>query len=107
MQMEAKMRDAGITLINVMTVAPAQQQALVALLRQNVDGVIRTLAGWRSSRLIAAADGASVVIVSDWQSPADVAAMRADPRMQAYFPKIRALAELQSIVGEVVMQAEP
>jgi quinol monooxygenase YgiN len=105
--MESEMSQAPVTLINIMTVAPAKQSALIDLLRDNIDAVIRGLAGWRSSRVIASADGASVVILSEWASEADVAAMRGDPWMQAYFPKIRALAEFQSIAGEVVLRAEP
>lgn len=93
------MSDEPVVLINLLKVEPANQDALVALLKQNTDTVITTLAGWKSTRLIAASDGASVVICSEWESAADVAAMRADPRMQAYFPKIAALASLDSVLG--------
>ena len=94
-------------LINVLKVEPAKQDALVALLQQNTDSVITTLAGWKSTRLIAAADGASVIIYSEWETPAAVAAMRNDPRMQAYFPQIAALASIDSIVGAVVSTTTP
>jgi len=79
------------------------QQTLVALLRENTETVIKTLTGWLSTELVASADGKSVVIYSRWETAGDVAAMRADPRMMAYFPKIAALASLNTIVGEVVM----
>lgn len=89
-------------LINVLKVEPANQEALIALLRQNTETVIRTLPGWRATRLIASGDRAGVVIYSEWDSPANVEAMRADPRMQAYFPKIAALASLDSTLGTAV-----
>lgn len=93
----------SVTLINVLTVEPQNQAKLIDLLRENTETVIRTLDGWIATDLIASADGTSVVIHSRWESQAHVGAMRADPRMTAYFPKIAALASLNSIAGKVVM----
>jgi quinol monooxygenase YgiN len=97
------MSEEPVVLINVLKVEPTKQQALIALLQQNTETVITTLTGWRSTRLIAAQDGASVVICSEWESPAAVEAMRSDPRMQAYFPGILELASLDSMVGSAVL----
>jgi quinol monooxygenase YgiN len=91
-----------VTLINQLKVEPGKQAALIALLKGNIETVVTSLAGWRESRLIAAGDGSSVTIYSEWESPAAVDAMRADPRMQAYFPRIRELASLESTMGETV-----
>jgi quinol monooxygenase YgiN len=96
------MSEESVILINLLKVKPGKQDALIALLKQNTDTVVRTLHGWKTTRLIAAKDGAGVVIYSEWESPAAVEAMRGDPRMQAYFPKISALASLDSIVGSAV-----
>ena len=96
------MSDESVILINLLKVEPGKQNALIALLKQSTDTVIRTLPGWKTTRLIAAKNGAGVVIYSEWESPAAVEAMRGDPRMQAYFPKIAALASLDSIVGTAV-----
>lgn len=95
-----------ITLLNVLTVDPANQAQLLEMLRKNIDTVIRTLDGWIATKLIASADGERVVIHSHWRDTAAVAAMRSDPRMVAYFPKIAALASFDSIVGEVAYAAE-
>jgi quinol monooxygenase YgiN len=88
------------TLINVLTVDPANQKQLLELLRTNTDTVIRTLDGWIATNLIASADRTRVVIHSQWRDVASVEAMRRDPRMVAYFPRIAALAAFESIVGE-------
>jgi len=96
------MSDESVILINLLKVEPAKQDALIALLRQNTETVIRTLPGWKTTRLIAAKDGAGVVIYSEWETPAAVEAMRNDPRMKACFPKVIELASLESIVGSVV-----
>jgi quinol monooxygenase YgiN len=97
------MSDESVILVNLLKVKPGKQDALIALLQQNTDTVIRTLQGWKTTRLIAAKDGAGVVIYSEWTSLAAIEAMRSDPRMKAYFPKISELASLDSIVGSAVM----
>ena len=97
------MADESVILINLLKVKAGKQDALIALLRQNTDTVIRTLPGWKTTRLIAAGDGAGVVIYSEWETAAAVEAMRSDPRMKAYFPKIIELASLDSIVGSAVL----
>ena len=101
------MSDKSVILINLLKVEPVNQGALIELLRLNTDTVIRTLRGWRRTRLIAAADGASVAIYSEWDDQAAVDAMRADARMHAYFPRISALASLDSVVGAAVLDEAP
>jgi quinol monooxygenase YgiN len=96
-----------VVLINVLKVESQNQEALIALLKQNIDTVVRTLDGWKTSRLIAAADGASVIIYSEWETPAAVKAMRDEPRMKTYFPKIQALASVDSIMGATVLSESP
>ncbi|WP_429810706.1 putative quinol monooxygenase [Ensifer sp. B1-9] len=91
-----------VTLVNLLKVEPGKQAQLIALLKRNIETVISTLGGWRTSRLIAARDGTSVIIYSEWETPAAVEAMRADARMKAYFPQILELASLESILGEAV-----
>lgn len=92
-------------LINHLKVEPSRQEALLALLKQNIETVVSALDGWKSSRLIAARDGASVIIHSEWETLAAVEAMRNDPRMRAYFPKILELASFDSTVGDMVFEA--
>jgi quinol monooxygenase YgiN len=97
------MPNESVILINLLKAKPGKQDALIALLKQNTDTVIRTLQGWKTTRLIAAKDGAGVVIYSEWETPAAIEAMRSDPRMKAYFPKIIELASLDSIIGSAVL----
>ncbi|MGX7875803.1 antibiotic biosynthesis monooxygenase family protein [Mesorhizobium sp. ORM6] len=96
------MSDESVILVNLLKVDPGKQDALIALLKQNTDAVIRTLPGWKTTRLIAARDGTGVVIYSEWETPAAIEAMRGDPRMKAYVPKILELASLDSIIGSAV-----
>ncbi len=57
------------TLINVLTCEPANQSALLDLLRENTDTVFTTLDGWISTSFIASGEGERVVIVSQWLHP--------------------------------------
>ena len=96
------MSDDSVILINLLKAKPGKQEPLLALLRENTETVIRTLQGWKSTRLIAGKDGSAVVIYSEWESAAAVEAMRADPRMKAYFPKFGELSSLESVTGASV-----
>jgi quinol monooxygenase YgiN len=94
--------DDSVILINLLKVKPGKQNALIELLKQNTDTVIRTLRGWKTTRLIASKDGAGVVIYSEWEAPEDVEAMRNDPRMKAYLPQIMEMVSLDSLLGTTV-----
>jgi len=89
------------TLVNVLTCDPSDQPKLLDLLRENIDNVIATLDGWRSTTLVAAPDGVRVIIISQWRDSASITSMQNDARMQAYFPKIAALAAFDSTPGVV------
>lgn len=89
------------TLVNVLTVEPENQLRLVELLRENVDNVVSTLAGWISTNLVVSHDQRRVVIYSQWRDLASVRAMQSNPQMRAYFPRIAALAAFDSIGGDV------
>ncbi len=65
-----------VTLINVLTVEPANQPHLLPLLRNNTENTISTLKGWIATNLIASRDKRRVVIDSQWKTLADVEAMR-------------------------------
>jgi hypothetical protein len=93
------MSDEPTILINLLKAKPGQQAALFAILKENTELVIRTLPGWKTTRLIAAMDGSGVAIYSEWETPAAIEAMRVDSRMTAYFPRIAELASLESIAG--------
>ena len=90
------------TLINILTVEPENQQKLIELLRHNTENVVSRLDGWMSTSFITAKDQRHVVIYSQWRDFASVEAMRANPDMVAYFPRIAALAALDSFAGDVV-----
>ena len=90
------------TLINILTVEPENQQKLIELLRANTENVVTRLDGWISTSFIAAKNQRHVVIYSQWRDLASMEAMRTNPDMVAYFPRIAALAAFDSFAGDVV-----
>ena len=90
------------TLINILTFEPENQEKVIELLRGSTENVVSRLDGWISTSFIAAKDQRRVVIYSQWRDFASVEAMRANPDMVAYFPRIAALAALDSFAGDVV-----
>jgi quinol monooxygenase YgiN len=90
------------TLINILTVEPENQQKLIELLRANTENVVTRLDGWISTSFIAAKNQRRVVIYSQWRDLSSVEAMRTNPDMVAYFPRIAALAAFDSFAGDVV-----
>ncbi len=89
------------TLVNVLTCDPSDQTKLLNLLRENIDAVVSTLDGWRSTTLVAAPDGVRVIIISQWRDSTAITSMQNDARMRAYFPRIAALAAFDSTPGVV------
>jgi quinol monooxygenase YgiN len=89
------------TLINVFTAAPDNRDRLVALLKEGTDEWISKVPGFIASSLHLARDDSRVVIVGQWRSADAIAAMRAHPAMPAYADRVRALAQMESIVCDV------
>ena len=90
------------TAIHILTVEPEDQAKLIKLLRENTDNVVTRLDGWISTSFIAARDGRQVAIYSQWRDLQSVEAMRANPEMVAYFPRIAAIAAFDGFAGDIV-----
>ena len=65
-----------LTLINVFTVEPVNQQELVDLLSQATQASVRYVKGFVSASLHRSLDGAKVVMYAQWRSVEDYHAMR-------------------------------
>ena len=68
-----------VTLINVFTVDPANQQRLVDLLTRATDGFVSRAPGFISSTLHRSVDATKVAMYAQWRSAEDYRAMRQDP----------------------------
>jgi quinol monooxygenase YgiN len=100
--------DSGIvTLINVFTVDPANQQRLVDLLTRATDGFVSRAPGFISSTLHRSLDGTKVAMYAQWRSVADYQAMRGDPGPRPFLQEALTFATFEPGMYEVVRTFTP
>jgi quinol monooxygenase YgiN len=80
-----------VTLINVFTVAPENQQRLVDVLSEATETVINKLPGFISANIHRSLDGTKVVNYAQWCRREDLEAMLENP---AALPHLQQAAEL-------------
>ena len=88
-------------LINIFTVAPADRDRLVALLREGTEAWISKIPGFVSSSLHVSRDGGRVLIYGQWRSADSIAAMRQHPAMPAYFERVKAIAQMDAMTCDL------
>ena len=96
-----------LTLINVFTVEPVNQQELVELLTQATQASVRYVKGFVSASLHRSLDGAKVVMYAQWRSVEDYHAMRSNPTASPYMQKALTLARFEPGMYEVVETFAP
>ncbi len=96
-----------LTLINVFTVQPANQQELVDLLVEATRTSVRQVQGFVSASLHRSLDGTKVAMYAQWRSVEDYQAMRRDPTASPYMDKALALARFELGMYEVVETFDP
>lgn len=96
-----------ICLINVFTVAPADQDRLIDLLTRATDGVVDRAPGFLGSTLHRSLDGTKVTMYARWRSREDYEAMRGDPAPLPFFQEALTFATFEPGMYEVVRSFEP
>src|ERR1700688_4565020 len=91
-----------VTLINVFTVEPADQQQLLELLARATETSVRHSPGFISASLHRSLDGTKVTMYAQWRTVADYQAMREDPAPLPYFREALAIAKFDPGIYEVV-----
>jgi heme-degrading monooxygenase HmoA len=91
-----------VTLVNVFTVEPQNQQRLVDLLKGGTGEFFSKAPGFISSSVLSGKDGTRVINYSQWKSAKEVAAFRQDPYFGPYIQRLKALSSAESIECEVV-----
>lgn len=90
--------DAGadvVTLINVFTVEPSDQQRLVDLLVHATEEVMRHLDGFVSANIHASLDGTRVANYAQWRSMEAFQAMLGNPQAQPHMQAADALGSAE------------
>jgi quinol monooxygenase YgiN len=82
-----------VTLINVFTVEPENQQRLMELLTQATERSVSWAPGFVSASLHRSTDGAKVTMYAQWQSMDHYRAMRQDPAPLRFFQEALTIAK--------------
>jgi quinol monooxygenase YgiN len=96
-----------ITLINVFTLEPVNQERLVDLLTRATEGFVNRAPGFLSSTLHRSLDGTKVTMVAQWASVADYEAMRRDPGPLPIFQEALTFAKFELGMYEIVRSFSP
>lgn len=90
-----------VTLINVFTAAPENQERLIALLVEATESVMSSQPGYVSANIHRGLDGTTVANYAQWRSREHFEAMLANPVAQAHMQKAYRLAEVEPRLYEV------
>ena len=90
---EISQRGDVVTLINVFTVAPEDQQRLLDLLAEATESVMSKLPGFVSANLHRSLDGRRVVNYAQWRSREAFEAMLDDPEAGAHMEEAGKIAQ--------------
>jgi heme-degrading monooxygenase HmoA len=91
-----------VTLINVFTMSPENQQKLVDMLIEATQKTIRHVPGFVSASIHKSADGSRVANYAQWRRAEDFEAMLRDPRAAEHMKPIREIATNDANLYEVV-----
>jgi quinol monooxygenase YgiN len=91
-----------VTLINVFTVEPANQQQLLELLGRASETSVRHAPGFISASLHRGLDGTKVTMYAQWRSVEDYQAMRENSAPLPYLQQVLAVAKFDPGISEVV-----
>src|SRR4029077_19629802 len=81
-----------LTLINVFTVNPANQQKLMDLLTRATESTVSHVKGFISSALHGSLDGKKVTMYAQWESIEDYQAMRTNTKASPYLDQALEIA---------------
>jgi quinol monooxygenase YgiN len=91
-----------VTLINVFTVDPDNQQRLIELWQSATEDVIRHLPGFVSANIHRSLDGSKVVNYAQWESVDAFNVMLQSPEASAYIRKLGDIGTPAPVLCEVV-----
>jgi quinol monooxygenase YgiN len=91
-----------LTLINVFTVDPHNQQKLVELLTLATESSVRKIPGFISASLHRSLDGSKVTMYAQWRSVEDYQKMRSNPTASPYLEQALEIAKFDPGMYEVM-----
>jgi quinol monooxygenase YgiN len=101
MEMTIRANGGVMTLINVFTVDPDNQQELVAVLKEGTEALMSKRPGYISASIHVSKDGRRVINYSQWRSVKDIEAMRQHSDVGPYMKRVAGLGTFEAIACEV------
>jgi heme-degrading monooxygenase HmoA len=96
-----------VTLINVFTVAPEDQQRLITLWQHATDDIIRYVPGFISANIHASPDGTKVINYAQWETVETFNAMRQNPQASAQLKQLAQIGTPAPILCNVISVHHP
>jgi quinol monooxygenase YgiN len=100
-------KNSVVTVINVFTVDPTNQQRLVELLTRATEVSVRHASGFVSASLHRSLDGTKVTMYAQWRSAEYYQSMRQDPTPLPFLQEALAIATFEPGMYEVVQTFTP
>ncbi len=91
-----------VTLINVFTVDPKDQERLVELWQEGTDEVMRHLPGFISANVHRSLDGTKVINYAQWQSVDAFTSSLRNSDVASYFERLARIGTPDPVLCEVV-----
>jgi antibiotic biosynthesis monooxygenase (ABM) superfamily enzyme len=91
-----------VTLINVFSVAPENQDRLLEAWQRSTDEVIRHLPGFVSANIHASLDGTKVINYAQWESQESFRSMLTDPAASEWLRKLAEIGTPAPVLCRVV-----
>lgn len=91
-----------VTMVNVFTVDPTNQQKLVDILVEATESVMSKVDGFVSANIHASLDGTRVVNYAQWKSEEHFNRMYQNPDVHPHFGQVRAIATPERHLYKVV-----
>jgi quinol monooxygenase YgiN len=96
-----------LTLINIFTVEPVNQQKLIDLLTLATSGSVKNSTGFISASLHKSLDGTKVTMYAQWRSIEDYQNMRNNPTASPYLSQALEMATFDMGMYEIVQTFLP
>jgi Antibiotic biosynthesis monooxygenase len=101
MEMTIRANSGVMTLMNVFTEDPENQQKLVAVLKKGTETLMSTRDDYIAASIHVSKDSRRVINYSQWRSVNDIEAMRRHPDVGPYMKRVAALGTFEAIGCEV------
>lgn len=101
------MSEPAIVAANFIDVDPGRQEELIEFVQEAADTIFVKLPGFKAATILASPDGTQVVSVGLWESMEAVEAVRGNPEVAAYVPRLAEIGKSNVTLFRQVSTHQP